>query len=103
MVKPDATQHLGAILSAIYKAGLTVVHLRTAWLSPGEAAVFYAVHKDRPFFAKLQGQQCTSQTLDCRLFAVPRSRLGLSLPCRLPSTLSVIHIRYCGLTILQSS
>lgn len=57
MVKPDATQHLGAILSAIYEAGLTVVHLRTAWLSPGEAAVFYAVHKDRPFFAKLQGQQ----------------------------------------------
>ena len=61
MVKPDATQHLGAILSALYEAGLTVVHLRTAWLSPGEAAVFYAVHKDRPFFAKLQGQQCMLQ------------------------------------------
>jgi Nucleoside diphosphate kinase len=58
MVKPDATQHLGTILSAIYEAGLAVVHLRMAWLSPGEAAVFYAVHQERPFFAKLQGQAC---------------------------------------------
>lgn len=55
MVKPDAIQHLGAILTAIHQAGLSVVNLRMARLSPAEAAEFYAVHRDRPFFPKLQG------------------------------------------------
>lgn len=56
MVKPDATQHLGGILTAIYEAGITVVNLRKAWLSPAEAALFYEVHRERPFFPKLQGK-----------------------------------------------
>lgn len=56
MVKPDATQHLGAILSAIHQSGLVVINLRMARLSPAEAAEFYAVHRDRPFFPKLQGR-----------------------------------------------
>lgn len=102
MVKPDAMQHLGAVLSAIYEAGLTVVHLRTAWLSPGEAAVFYAVHKDRPFFAKLQGQHLMSWRLTISSLLCLEAGWDRHF-WRLSSTLAAIQDSFCGVVCLQSS
>ncbi len=55
VIKPDAVAagHQGAIISAIQKAGLEVVALKTLHLSETQAKGFYHVHKDRPFFGDL--------------------------------------------------
>lgn len=52
IVKPDAVAagNAGAILHEIEKAGFKIVALRMTRLSREEAAGFYAVHKERPFF-----------------------------------------------------
>ena len=55
IVKPDAVSagHLGAILDQIEKSGLRIVAMRLLQLDRERAQAFYAVHKDRPFFAGL--------------------------------------------------
>ena len=55
IIKPDAVGagQVGAILAAIEAAGLRVVALRMLRLTIAEAEAFYAVHRDRPFFASL--------------------------------------------------
>jgi nucleoside-diphosphate kinase len=55
IIKPDAVAKnaIGQILSRFEAAGLKIVALRMALLSESEAAGFYAVHKDRPFFKDL--------------------------------------------------
>lgn len=55
IIKPDAVAKnvVGEILSRFEKAGLSIVAARMAHLSQEEAEGFYAVHKERPFFADL--------------------------------------------------
>lgn len=55
IIKPDAVAKnvVGAILSRFENAGLRVVALKMKHLSRKEAEGFYAVHRDRPFFAAL--------------------------------------------------
>jgi nucleoside-diphosphate kinase len=55
IVKPDAvSQNLaGAILQRIEEAGLRIVALRMLHLTKSQAEGFYAVHRERPFFAPL--------------------------------------------------
>ncbi len=55
IVKPDAVAkgHIGAILNRFEKAGLRIVATKMLWLSKPKAREFYAVHKERPFFASL--------------------------------------------------
>ncbi|MBI3681721.1 MAG: nucleoside-diphosphate kinase [Acidobacteria bacterium] len=55
IIKPDAVAagHAGAILAEIEKAGFSIRALRMIRLSRPEAEAFYAVHKDKPFFAGL--------------------------------------------------
>jgi len=55
IIKPDAVaKHgIGAILAMIEKGGLRVVAGRYLRLSRREAEAFYAVHRERPFFASL--------------------------------------------------
>lgn len=55
IIKPDAVAKnaIGQILSRFEAAGLKIVAMRMALLSEVEAAGFYAVHKDRPFFKDL--------------------------------------------------
>src|SRR5687768_6875081 len=55
IVKPDAVAkgHIGAILNRFEKSGLKIVATKMLWLSKPKAREFYAVHKDRPFFASL--------------------------------------------------
>lgn len=55
IIKPDAVAKnvVGAILSRFEKAGLRVVALKMKHLSRKEAEGFYAVHRERPFFAAL--------------------------------------------------
>ncbi len=55
IIKPDAVAKnvIGQIYARFESAGLKVIAARMAWLSAEEAGKFYAVHKERPFFADL--------------------------------------------------
>ena len=55
IVKPDAfgSGKAGKILAHIEAAGFRIVVARVMHLSDAEAGEFYAVHKERPFFASL--------------------------------------------------
>jgi len=55
IIKPDAVRarQAGEILARIEKAGFTLVALRQRHLTRAEAEGFYAVHRERPFFASL--------------------------------------------------
>jgi nucleoside-diphosphate kinase len=55
IVKPDAVGRglIGEILKCFEAAGLKIVAAKLVHLSPERARAFYAVHKERPFFAGL--------------------------------------------------
>ena len=55
IIKPDATRRnlTGRINAKLEAAGLRIVAQKRLRLSHGDAERFYAVHKDRPFFASL--------------------------------------------------
>jgi nucleoside-diphosphate kinase len=55
IIKPDATRRnlTGAINDVIEKGGLRIVAQKRLRLSKAQAEGFYAVHKERPFFASL--------------------------------------------------
>ncbi|MDQ7075054.1 MAG: nucleoside-diphosphate kinase [Gammaproteobacteria bacterium] len=55
IVKPDAVAKnvIGQIYSRFESAGLSVVASKMLQLSQAQAEGFYAVHKERPFFADL--------------------------------------------------
>ena len=56
-IKPDAfaAGHAGEILARIYREGFRIAGLKKLHLSQEEAAGFYYVHRDKPFFADLAG------------------------------------------------
>jgi nucleoside-diphosphate kinase len=55
IIKPDATRRnlTGEIVARFEKAGLRIVAQKRMRLSRQTAEAFYAVHKERPFFAGL--------------------------------------------------
>lgn len=55
IIKPDAVAKnvIGDIISRFEKGGLRIAAARLMQLSQKQAEQFYAVHKDRPFFAGL--------------------------------------------------
>ena len=55
IVKPDAVGRglIGEILTRFESAGLKIVAGKLVRLTPERARTFYAVHKERPFFASL--------------------------------------------------
>ena len=55
IIKPDAVSRnlLGDILKKFEQGGLKVVATKLTRLTPDKARQFYAVHKERPFFAGL--------------------------------------------------
>ena len=55
IVKPDATAKnaIGEILRRAEATGLRIVGLKSLHLSAADAARFYVVHKDRPFYRSL--------------------------------------------------
>lgn len=55
IVKPDAVagNHIGEIYRRFETAGLSIIAARMMHLSQDQAESFYAVHRDRPFFADL--------------------------------------------------
>ena len=55
IVKPDAVGRslIGEILKRFEAAGLKIVAGKLLRMTPEQAQAFYAVHKERPFFASL--------------------------------------------------
>ncbi|MEX0802751.1 MAG: nucleoside-diphosphate kinase [Candidatus Binatia bacterium] len=55
IIKPDAVERnfIGEILRRFESAGLKIVAGKLLRLTPERAQAFYAVHKERPFFAGL--------------------------------------------------
>ena len=55
IIKPDAIGRnvIGEIYSRFEKGGLKIIAAKMKHLSKSDAEGFYAVHKDRPFFADL--------------------------------------------------
>jgi nucleoside-diphosphate kinase len=55
IIKPDAVSKgaMGQIIARIEEVGLTVIAAKLVRLSGDDAAGFYIVHKDRPFYASL--------------------------------------------------
>jgi nucleoside-diphosphate kinase len=55
IIKPDAVEKnsIGGIIAMIEAAGLKVKAMKLMHLSRPQAQGFYAVHKERPFFAEL--------------------------------------------------
>jgi nucleoside-diphosphate kinase len=60
IIKPDAVAKgaIGQIVARFEQAGLKVLAARLLHLSPEQAAGFYIVHKERPFYGSL----CTFMT-----------------------------------------
>ncbi|MCP1727331.1 nucleoside-diphosphate kinase [Natronospira proteinivora] len=55
IIKPDGVEKniIGEVYSRFEKAGLKIIAARMMHLSQDQAEGFYAVHKERPFFADL--------------------------------------------------
>jgi nucleoside-diphosphate kinase len=55
IIKPDAVAsgHAGKILAHLQGEGFRIVGLRMLTMSQSDAEGFYAVHKERPFYASL--------------------------------------------------
>jgi nucleoside-diphosphate kinase len=57
IVKPDAVERnlIGQILAHVEEAGFKIVAARYTTLKRDQAEIFYAEHKERPFFGELVG------------------------------------------------
>ncbi len=55
IIKPEAVAHglIGEVLQKFEKAGLKIIAAKLVLLNKEKAEGFYAVHKERPFFASL--------------------------------------------------
>jgi len=65
MIKPDATAKnvTGRIVARLEAAGLRVVASKRVHMSKAQAEAFYAVHKDRPFYAELTAFMLSGPTI----------------------------------------
>ena len=62
IIKPDATRRnlTGRINALFEEAGLRIVAQKRIRLSEAQAQAFYAVHKERPFYASLVSSMITA-------------------------------------------
>jgi nucleoside-diphosphate kinase len=61
IIKPDAVARglIGEVLKRFESAGLKIVGAKLVHLTPERAQAFYAVHRERPFFASLCTYMCS--------------------------------------------
>ena len=65
MIKPDATARgiAGKIVSRIEDEGFRILGMRLVHMTLAQAEGFYAVHRERPFFADLTGFMSSGETV----------------------------------------
>ena len=61
IIKPDATRRnlTGAVNKVFEEAGLRIVAQKRIRMTKEDAAAFYAVHKERPFYEELCAYMCS--------------------------------------------
>ena len=71
IIKPDAVsaRQAGRIIQRIEDAGFQIRAMKQMRLSKEEAEGFYAVHRERPFFAGLTGFMCSGPVVVLALAA----------------------------------
>jgi len=89
IIKPDAVERrlAGAIFQRIEQAGFQIRAIRRIHLSKREAEGFYAVHRERPFFASLTAFMSSGPALVLVLEAADaikkwRSLMGATDPAK---------------------
>ena len=104
IIKPDATRRnlTGAVNDRIEKAGLRIVAQRRLKMTKKEAGSFYAVHRERPFFAGLVAFMTSGpvvvQVLEGEgAIAKYRDVMGATDPAKAaPGTIRKVHARSIG-------
>ncbi len=61
IIKPDAVaaKHTGKIIDRIEQEGFSIIGMKKLHMTKAQAEAFYAVHKDRGFFAELVDFMCS--------------------------------------------
>jgi nucleoside-diphosphate kinase len=99
IIKPDAVSagRAGKVLAHLEEAGFTVLAMRMTRLNRAQAEAFYAVHRERPFFASLVSFMTSGPVIAMVLEAeeaVPRLRevIGATDPAEAaPDTIRALH------------
>lgn len=107
IIKPDAVGRnlIGEILRRFEAAGLRIAAGKLVRLSPERAQAFYAVHKERPFFASLCGYMSSGPIFVAILegenaIAKNREIMGATDPAKAaPGTIR----KYCGKDVEQNA
>jgi nucleoside-diphosphate kinase len=104
IIKPDATRRnlTGAINAMIEAAGLRIVAQKRVRMNREEAERFYAVHRERPFFAELvetmtSGPVVVQVLAGDNAIAKYRDLMGATDPAKAdPGTIRKLHARSVG-------
>ena len=104
IIKPDATKRnlTGAINAMIEAAGLRIVAQKRVRMTREEAERFYAVHRERPFFAELVDTMTSGpvvvQVLEGEnAIGKYRELMGATDPAKAdPGTIRKLHARSVG-------
>jgi nucleoside-diphosphate kinase len=104
IIKPDATERnlTGAINALIEQAGLRIIAQKRVRLNLAEAEIFYAVHRERPFFRELvefmtSGPVVVQVLEGDNAIAKYRDIMGATDPAKAaPGTIRKLHGRSVG-------
>lgn len=67
MIKPDAIENLGKIITKIEETNLTITKMRMLKISYEETQEFYAEHKGKPFYDELVNFISSGKTIGIEL------------------------------------
>jgi nucleoside-diphosphate kinase len=104
IIKPDATKRnlSGAINAMIEQAGLRIIAQKRVRMTRDQAETFYAVHRERPFFAELVqfmiSEPVVVQVLEGdNAIARYRDLMGATDPAKaVPGTIRKLHGQSVG-------
>ena len=84
IIKPDAVgaRNIGRIIDRFERAGLTVLAAKLVHLTPAQAAGFYVVHKERPFYQSLCTFMSRSRAMAARFSACASAKNVKLVPVR---------------------
>jgi nucleoside-diphosphate kinase len=111
IVKPDAvaTGKTGKIVAHLQDAGFTLRAARLVRLTPAEAGAFYAVHRERPFYADLVAFMTSGPSLPMALersdaVAALRQVIGATDPAEAaPGTVRKLYAESKGRNAIHAS
>jgi nucleoside-diphosphate kinase len=104
IIKPDATTRnlTGAINAMIEQAGLRIVAQKRIRMTQEQAEIFYAVHRERPFFGELvefmtSGPVVVQVLEGDNAVAAYRDIMGATDPAKAaPGTIRKVHAKSIG-------